>query len=246
MLSHASGLILFDKPQGWTSHDAAEAFRRMLPRGTKVGHCGSLDPVATGLLVLLVGPCTRMQARMQGLDKVYSGKIRLGVATDSGDITGAVTKEQAVPELSLSQLSKHLQAHLGEFSMPAPAYSAVKHQGKALYKYARKGLPIPVKPRTSRIYSWEAISYSGTDLDHRLSCSSGTYVRSLAESLGARLGCGATVLTLRRESIAGLSVADALNLESVKALSSSRLKALLDESLASLESIARAMAHAPA
>lgn len=246
MLSSASGLLLFDKPKDWTSHDAAEAFRRMLPRGTKVGHCGSLDPVATGLLVLLVGPCTRLQARMQGLDKVYSGEIRLGVATDSGDITGAVTREQEVPTLTLDQLSGQLQAHLGEFSMPAPAYSAVKHQGKALYKYARKGLPIPVKPRKCRIYSWDALSYSSPDLSHRLACSSGTYVRSLAESLGARLGCGATVLTLRRESIAGFSVADALNLETVKSLSSSRLKALLDQSLERLEAFARAMAHSPA
>ncbi len=96
-MTQLSGLLLFDKPAGWTSHDAVAAFRRMLPVGVKVGHCGTLDPLATGLLILLVGACTRLQARLQGLDKIYAGRIRLGVSTDTGDVTGRVLEQKPVP-----------------------------------------------------------------------------------------------------------------------------------------------------
>lgn len=233
-----AGMLLFDKPAGWTSHDAAEAFRRMMPPGTKVGHCGSLDPIATGLLILLVGPCTRLQARMQGLDKVYTGAIRLGVTTDTGDAAGKVLGEAPVPPLTLEQLQEHLSAHLGSFEADAPAYSAVKYKGKALYEYARKGLPVPKRPRVSRIDSWTAVSYRAPELEHRLACSSGTYVRSLAESLGARLGCGGIVATLRRESIADFSIADALTLESAKTIKRAELEAMLRDSLARLSAFA--------
>ena len=231
-----SGMILFDKPQGWTSHDAAEAFRRMLPAGTKVGHCGALDPLATGLLILLVGPCTRLQARMQGLDKIYSGLIRLGLSTDTGDVMGKTTGEKPVPSLTREELQTAFDGLHGTIEMDAPAYSAVKHHGKALYKYARRGIVVPPKPRTSRIYEWKALSYTAPDIEHRLSCSSGTYVRSLAEELGKRLGCGAAVLTLRRDRIASLDVADALTLEASRSLSVRALQEMLDRSLAVLAS----------
>lgn len=235
-----AGMILFDKPEGWTSHDAAEAFRRMLPRDTKVGHCGTLDPLATGLLILLVGPCTRLQERMQGLDKVYSGIMRLGLKTDTGDITGAATQTREVPPLTLEGLQGILDGFLGTLEMPAPAYSAVKHQGKALYKYARQGVAVPPKMRRSTVYEWKALSYAGPDLEQRLSCSSGTYVRSLAEALGEKLGCGATVASLRREKIAGFSVDEALTFETAKSISLKELKDLLARSLTRLEAVARA------
>lgn len=227
----AAGMIFFDKPQGWTSHDAAEAFRRMLPKGTKVGHCGTLDPLATGLLILMVGPCTRFQARMQGLDKIYSGVIRLGVSTDTGDIAGHVLATQQVPALSLKELQEVLNAHTGTLQMPAPVFSAVKHQGKPLYKYARQGIAVPHKLRTSTVYKWEGLSYSQPDLEHRLSCSSGTYVRSLAELIGKKLGCGATVYCLRRDRIADFSAQDALTLEQIKGMSLQSLKDTLAQSL---------------
>lgn len=249
----AAGMVLFDKPQGWTSHDAAEAFRRMLPPKTKVGHCGTLDPLATGLLILLVGPCTRLQARMQGLDKVYSGVVRLGLETDTGDITGKVLEEKPVPPLTLGDLQEVLERHHGTLEMDAPAFSAVKHQGRALYKYARRGIPVPSKPRTCRVHRWEALSYAAPDLEHRLLCSSGTYVRSLAQAIGRELGCGGTVLSLRRESIGrfltasgggipsrdgsvtSFSVDEALTLEQAKTLSQPALQALLAGSLRRLD-----------
>ena len=227
-----SGLLLFDKPEGWTSHDAVAILRRMLPGGTKVGHCGTLDPLATGLLILLVGPCTRMQGRLQGLDKVYAGKIRLGVATDTGDITGRVLGTKPVPSLTVSAVQACLDSFLGVQEMAAPAYSAVKHKGRALYKYARAGLEIPVKARTCKVLSWKALALQSPDFEHRLACSSGTYVRSLAELVGRSLGCGATVLTLRRERIADFQVEDALGFEGLKSLDGDSLKRLLTASLA--------------
>ncbi|MBI5629527.1 MAG: tRNA pseudouridine(55) synthase TruB [Elusimicrobia bacterium] len=230
-----AGMILFDKPQDWTSHDAVAVLRRMLPPNTKVGHCGTLDPLATGLLILLVGSCTRLQGAMQGLDKVYSGAIRFGIMTDTGDRLGHVVGERPVPDLDLESLRELLRGYCGKVEMPAPAYSAVKHKGKALYKYARQGVAVPAKLRVSRIYDWQALSYEAPLLGHRLSCSSGTYVRSLAEVLGRKVGCGATVECLRRESIAGFDVKDSLGLERLKAMSSTELSAMLAKSLPRLQ-----------
>lgn len=233
-----SGMILFDKPEGWTSHDAVEAFRRMMPPGTKVGHCGTLDPLATGLLVLLVGPCTRLQARLQGLGKTYSGTIRLGVATDTGDIMGRVLQSREVREISLCALQAAMDAFRGTLEMPAPAYSAVKYKGKPLYRYARKGIAVPPRPRRSVIYDWSALSYEAPELSFGLSCSSGTYVRSLAEALGGKLGCGAAVSTLRRDKIADLSVKEAVTLEDAKSLSAASLAGMLRDSLPRLQALA--------
>ena len=229
-----SGMLLFDKPAGWTSHDAVAAFRRMLPAGSKVGHCGTLDPLATGLLILLVGPCTRLQARMQGLDKVYAGKIRLGLATDTGDVTGKVLETRPVPPLDLARIQACLDGLRGVLDIPAPAYSAVKYKGKALYKYARAGIAVPPKPRTCTVYAWSALALESPDFEHRLTCSSGTYVRSLAELVGRKLGCGGAVLTLRRERIAGFRVEDAITLEAARKLDLPSLRRLLTSSLARL------------
>lgn len=237
-MSEPAGLVLFDKPAGWTSHDAAEALRRMLPRGTKVGHTGTLDPLATGLLILLVGPCTRLQGVFQGLGKVYSGTIRLGLLTDTGDVTGKAIEEKPVPPLDLKGLQEVLSGHLGVLEMPAPAYSAVKHKGRPLYQYARRGEAVPEKPRRCEVYEWTALSYAAPELTHRLSCSSGTYVRSLAESIGKKLGCGGTVSTLRRESIAEFSVSEALTLEGLKTLSGTALRESLRASLPRLQAAA--------
>lgn len=234
----AGGLLLVDKPRDWTSHDVVAVLRRRFPRGTKVGHAGTLDPLATGLLAVLVGPCTRLQARLQGLDKVYSGTIRLGVRTDTGDMAGRVLAEAPVPSLTRARLAEELAALVGTVDAPAPAYSAVKHRGKALYEYARAGLPVPVKPRAARVYAWETLGWEAPELAHRLRCASGTYVRSLAEVLGARLGCGATVSGLRRERIGPFDLAEALPLEAARALTDGELAHRLQASLAALREAA--------
>jgi tRNA pseudouridine55 synthase len=231
----AGGLLLVDKPRDWTSHDVVAVLRKLFPRGTKVGHTGTLDPLATGLLAVLVGPCTRLQSRLQGFDKVYSGTIRLGVKTDTGDVTGKTLETKPVPELALSTLTAKLNGLVGVIESAAPAYSAVKHQGKALYEYARAGLAVPVKPRTATVYSWEALDWQTPELTHRLSCASGTYVRTLAEVLGDQLGCGGTVSSLRREKIGPFDLKDALTLEAARAQSPAELGKRLLESLPTLD-----------
>jgi tRNA pseudouridine55 synthase len=220
----AAGLLLVDKPEGWTSHDAVAVARRRFPKGTKVGHAGTLDPLATGLLVLLIGPYTRRQSEFMGLDKVYTGIVRLGVLTDTGDVTGKTLEEKPVPPLTLADFSS---LPTGVIETPAPAYSAVKHEGKALYKYARAGLEVPVKPRSCTVHEWTASSYAAPDLAFRLSCSTGTYVRSLAELLGRTLGCGATIAALRRESVGSFSVSGALPAAELKTIAQDALEARL-------------------
>ncbi len=229
MTADVSGLLLFDKPAGWTSHDVVAVVRRMLPKGTRVGHTGTLDPMATGLLVLLAGSCTRLQESLQGQDKVYEGQIRLGRTTDTGDVTGRLLEQREVPQLALPRLQAALDGFRGLFESAAPAYSAVKHRGRPLYEYARKGLEVPVKPRRCTVYEWTAFSYAQPELSHRLSCSSGTYVRSLAQALGERLGCGATVSALRRLSIGRFDLKDAITMDRLKTMDAPALARRLEE-----------------
>ena len=147
-----------------------------------------------------------------------------------------------MPPLTLDRLGRELAALVGTVDAPAPAYSAVKHKGKALYEYARAGLEVPVKPRTATVYAWTALAWDAPELTHRVSCASGTYVRSLAEVLGERLGCGGTVSSLRREKIGPFDVADALALDAARALAPADLARRLLESLPLLD---RALKAAP-
>jgi len=237
-----AGMLLIDKPAGWTSHDCVAVLRKSFPGGTKVGHTGTLDPLATGLLVALIGPCTKVSARLQGMDKVYSGTIRLGVKTDTGDITGKTLEERTVPALDLGRLKTELAGFVGVVSAPAPAYSAVKHQGRPLYEYARRGLEVPLKARTAVVHNWEALSWNAPELSHRLHCASGTYVRTLAEVLGEKLGCGGTVSALRRESVGPFLLSDALPLDAIRALPPAELGRRLAASLPVLEAALKAKA----
>lgn len=230
-----AGMLLIDKPASWTSHDCVAVLRKLFPRNTKVGHTGTLDPLATGLLVALIGPCTKLQARLQGMDKVYTGTIRLGVKTDTGDITGKILEEKPLPALDLAGLKAACASFVGTVESSAPAYSAVKHQGRPLYEYARKGLEVPVKARSSVVHSWDALAWDAPELSHRLHCASGTYVRTLAEVLGDAIGCGGTVSTLRRESVGPFLLADALPLDKIRALPAAELAQRLLASLPVLE-----------
>jgi tRNA pseudouridine55 synthase len=234
-VNNPAGMLLVDKPAGWTSHDCVAVLRKLFPRGTKVGHTGTLDPAATGLLAILVGPATRLQSRLQGFDKTYSGTIRLGVKTETGDLEGKVVETKPVPALDLAALTKAAAGMVGTIEAPAPAYSAVKHEGKKLYEYARAGAAVPVKPRTAIVKTWETTSWASPELGYRLSCSSGTYVRTLAEVLGERLGCGATVSALRRETIGPFTLDGALPLDALRKLPPAELAGRLLASLPLLE-----------
>ncbi|HAH08354.1 MAG TPA: tRNA pseudouridine(55) synthase TruB [Elusimicrobia bacterium] len=197
-----SGLLLADKPAGWTSHDVVAALRRRLPKGVKVGHAGTLDPRATGLLVLLVGRATREASALLGLPKSYEGSIRLGVETDTGDLDGRVLKESPLPpSLGEEALREAFAKHTGEVELAIPSYSAVKHQGRPLYEYARRGVAVPERLRRSRIERFDLLAWAPPEASFRLACSSGTYVRAAAESVGRLLGCGATLSALRRTSV---------------------------------------------
>lgn len=213
----SAGLLLIDKPPDMTSHDVVMIVRRALGI-RRIGHSGTLDPMATGLLILLVGEATRMQERFQGLSKTYSGTARLGLETDTGDISGVVTAERPVPALDAAALTARMRARTGTMTLPAPRYSAVKHKGRPLYDYARKGIEVEAKPRVQTVRSWALTSWNAPDAAFVMDCASGTYVRAVVEALGRDLGCGATLAALRRESIGTYTVAQAVGLEAFRSM----------------------------
>ncbi|MFA6092836.1 MAG: tRNA pseudouridine(55) synthase TruB [Elusimicrobiota bacterium] len=221
------GLLLVDKPVGWTSHDVVAMVRGRLPKGHKVGHAGTLDPAATGLLMLLLGAYTRQASALLGLPKVYSGALRFGVETDTGDMEGRAVKELPPPSLDEESLRRIFASLTGEVELPVPAYSAVKHQGRPLYEYARKGQAVPVKSRSSLIESFELLAWRTPQADFRVRCSSGTYVRALACAVGTAAGSCAVLCALRRESIGPYSLGEARPVEPLRAMKAEDISLLL-------------------
>jgi tRNA pseudouridine55 synthase len=201
-----SGLALVDKPSGITSHDAVDRVRRAL--GTrKVGHAGTLDPLASGLLVIGVGRATRLLRFLGDLPKEYRGTGVLGVETDTLDADGEVVRRSAV-DVGEAELRTALAALTGDLDQVPPAYSAVKVGGRRLYDAARRGEPIEAAPRRVRVDAFELVSFRPPAFDFGVRCSSGTYVRSLVADAGAALGCGAHLTALRRTAIGPFRVED--------------------------------------
>jgi len=203
------GLLLVDKPGGITSHDAIDRVRRAL--GTrKVGHAGTLDPMATGLLVIGVGRATRLLRFLGDLDKTYEGAARLGVETDTLDADGAVVRMREVPaSLTPDAIQAAMAGLEGESMQRPPAYSAVKVGGRKLVDAARAGETLEAAARPIRVRAFELVRGAGSDLEFRVTCSSGTYVRVLLSDVGETLGCGAHLTRLRRTSIGPFDVAEA-------------------------------------
>ena len=212
--SPLDGALLIDKPATWTSHDVVAKVRNTF-RLEKVGHCGTLDPMATGLLVLVLGKATKLSERFMAADKVYEGAMRLGESTDSYDADGEVTQERLIPLLSLAELNEAAKGFLGDQQQIPPMVSAIKVGGKQLYKLARQGVEIPREPRLVHIYTYKFSEYEEPFAYFRVSCTKGTYIRSLAHDLGEKLGCGAHLSRLRRLSSGRFEVADAAALEDV-------------------------------
>ncbi len=206
------GALLVDKPAGPTSHDVVDAVRRQF-RLTKVGHAGTLDPNATGLLVLLLGRGTKLSERLMGTDKVYEGTMRFGVTTDSYDTDGRITAMRPVPELTLDVLNREAGAFVGDLQQIPPMVSAIKKGGVPLYKLARQGVEVERAPRLIHIYQFKFDHCSPPDASFRVKCTKGTYVRSLAHDLGEKLGCGAHLKNLRRTISGQLNVQDAVPFE---------------------------------
>ena len=195
-----SGFLLVDKPSGITSSKLVQSIRKTFSLN-KIGHTGTLDPLATGLMVLCVGQATKFSQFLLVKDKSYRVSIKLGVATNTFDAEGLVTSEKAVNHVTRELIEASLTNFQGEIEQIPPMYSAIKKNGVPLYKMARRGLKVDLEPRKVRIYEIKMLGFDGKFLDLKVCCSKGTYIRTIAADLGDVLGCGAHVAELRRLSV---------------------------------------------
>jgi len=217
------GAILIDKPAGPTSHDVVDAIRRRFGI-KKVGHCGTLDPNATGLLIIVLGRGTKLSEKLMGDDKVYEGTIKFGEATDSYDADGEMTSTRPVPPLTLEQLNEAATTLIGDQMQTPPMVSAIKVKGVPLYKLARKGIEVAREPRLVHIYTCRFTNYEPPLGQFKVACTKGTYVRSIAHELGQKLGCGAHLAALRRTVSGKFDVADATKLDDILKLTTAELE----------------------
>ena len=217
------GAVLIDKPAGPTSHDVVDALRRAF-QIEKVGHCGTLDPNATGLLIIVLGKGTKLSEKLMSDDKVYEGAVKFGETTDSYDAGGELVASLPVPPLTLEELNATAAEFQGDLMQTPPMVSAVKIKGVPLYKMARKGIEVERKARLIRIYSFRFASYSEPFGQFRIACTKGTYVRALAHEIGKRIGCGAHLASLRRVVSGKFDVKDSIPFEDALKLSSSELQ----------------------
>jgi tRNA pseudouridine55 synthase len=209
------GILLVDKPSGITSHDVVDRIRRIF-HIKKVGHAGTLDPMATGLMIILVGKATKTSQYLMSMDKEYTGTMRLGQSTDSQDAEGTVTEERPVPELQESEVLEQMKAFVGDQYQTPPMFSAKKVGGQPLYKLARKGKTVAREPRVIHISRFDLTNFASPEISFLVACSKGTYVRTIAHDLGEKLGCGAHLNVLRRTGIGDFSIESASTLEALR------------------------------
>ena len=224
--NEVDGVLLVDKPQDWTSSDCVCCARGRFHLA-KAGHCGTLDPMATGLLVLLLGKATKLQDRLMSETKVYEGRLLLGVETDSQDSTGVVVAERSPASVTEQMLRECAQTFVGEIKQVPPMVSAIKKEGRPLYKLARQGVTVEREPRTVTIHSFEITSCQLPEAEYRVQCSKGTYIRTLCADLGERLGCGAIMTALRRTRSGSLRVEDAIPMEQLKEMTLEELRSVV-------------------
>ena len=210
------GVLLFDKSSGMTSNSALQCARRLFS-AAKAGHTGTLDPLATGLLPLCFGEATKFSADLLEADKTYEADLLFGVTTDTGDAEGAVVERRPVM-FSQPELEEALSHFRGRISQIPPMYSALKRDGKPLYELARQGIEVERKAREVTISELQLLEFSGDRCRLRVSCSKGTYIRTLAEDIGNRLACGAHLTALRRTAVGALRIVDALTLDQLNAM----------------------------
>jgi len=224
--SALDGAILIDKPAGPTSHDIVDAVRRHFGI-KKVGHCGTLDPNATGLLILLLGRGTKLSEKLMADDKVYEGTVKFGESTDSYDADGRLVASMPVLPMTLEQLNEAAAQFVGDLMQTPPMVSAVKKAGVPLYKLARKGIEVKREARLIHIYVFRFTAYQEPLGQFRLACTKGTYARSIAQELGQKVGCGAHLATLRRVTSGRFDVAQATPLAQILALTARELEKLV-------------------
>jgi tRNA pseudouridine55 synthase len=235
-----SGILNIDKPQGWTSHDVVAKVRR-LSRQKRVGHAGTLDPLATGVLLVCLGQATRVSEYLMRGRKVYRAAVYLGLSTDTYDADGQVTARAREVNVTLSQLEEALSAFVGRIEQTPPMYSALKHQGTPLYKLARQGKTVERKPRPIEIHDIKLLDWASPVLTIEVACSPGTYLRSLAHDLGQQLGCGAHLSGLTRLASGHFTLDEAISLDALsEAFATGQWAELihpLDEALLDFEAI---------
>jgi tRNA pseudouridine55 synthase len=212
-----NGLILIDKGEGCTSHDVVLSVRKLTAQ-KKAGHFGTLDPQATGLLIIALGKATRFFPYYLKSDKHYTGTIRLGFSTDTYDADGSPTSEKSDDFPTEAALTEAIRPFIGSILQAPPPYSAKKYKGKPLYSLARRNKPVPLIPAEVTVFSWRISDYNPPLFQFDIRCASGTYIRSLAHDIGQVFGCGAHLSSLRRHRIGTFNVADALSLEKLKSL----------------------------
>jgi len=211
MVTHMNGIIIIDKPAGWTSQDVTARLRRVF-NTRRIGHGGTLDPMATGVLPVFVGRATRGVEFFEHAEKTYEAEMRLGVTTDTEDITGAVLEQRSV-DISEETFLAVLPQFRGEILQVPPMYSALKVDGKKLYELARQGKEVERKPRPITIHELECVAFSGDTATLRVRCSKGTYIRTLCKDIGAALGCGGCMAGLRRVQAGEYTIEEAVPLQ---------------------------------
>ena len=221
------GVLLVDKPKGITSHDVVDRLRRKLHM-KRIGHAGTLDPLATGLLIMLIGKATKVSQFLISLDKTYEGTMRFGTETDTQDADGEVVAEKPLPEgLSEKRIIEQMNGFLGDQYQTPPMFSAKKVDGVPLYKMARKGKTIEREPRFIRINKLDLLDWKPPEATFRMACSKGTYVRTVAHDLGQKLGCGANLSALRRTLIDRFDLKDAKTLDEIEGIPLAKFPELL-------------------
>ena len=214
------GVIIVDKPQSWTSHDVVAKIRR-LAQSKKVGHLGTLDPLATGVLPLVIGRATRLAQFYTRSDKIYEGMVRFGWSTVTYDSEGAPTSEKTEPDLDAARLERCLENFRGEFLQTPPPVSAKKVEGRRAYELARKSIEVELEPVKVHVYELTLLEINGADVRLCAHCSAGTYMRSIAHDLGKLAGCGAHLTALRRLSSGEFEIAQARTVPQLEALAQS-------------------------
>jgi tRNA pseudouridine55 synthase len=207
-----SGILNVNKPQGWTSHDVVARARRLTGQ-RRIGHAGTLDPLATGVLLLCVGQATRVAEYLMASPKRYRTTLRLGISTDTYDADGRVTRDAGAVDLERQRIDSLLPRFVGRIDQVPPMFSALKRDGQPLYKLARQGRTVAREPRSIYIHSIDVVEFTSPSLTIDIVCSPGTYVRSLAHDLGEQLGCGAHVTVLTRLASGRFTLADAIPLD---------------------------------
>ncbi len=217
------GILLVDKPQGITSHDVVSKMRRIFHM-KKVGHAGTLDPMATGVLVILIGKATKASQFLMSMDKEYVGTVKLGVITDSQDADGEIIEERPVPELSEEQVLAEMKTFIGDQYQIPPMFSAKKINGQKLYKLARQGKTVEREPRVIHISRFDLTKFALPEVSFVVGTSKGAYVRTIAHDLGERLGCGGHLNELRRTAVGQFRIEKASTIEALENMAPSTLR----------------------